>query len=301
MRSPLAKLLLLCGVGLASVMLTEARRPRRMVGGRLAPVVPWQAMVFLGDSILNGGFGGGALISKRWVLTAGRNIFHNKTREASVRSNYMLPKVFLGVYERSQMKPSDEVAVEKVVLHPDFQKTSDWDNDLALIKLKEPVTYSKTVMPIPLPERGEDLVETNGTRGLMSGWGFGIHLTFSDPLKVLVLEISNQEDCKEEYSKGSNLPVVDERVFCTHPKFPQENLCFGDAGGAFVVHDDATSRVYAAGILSFDKTCTLRTHAVYMKLSAYLPWINSVLREDEEELSRLRSSYFNTMFSKQIF
>lgn len=89
-------------------------RSRRMIGGTLAPLVPWQAMVYLSDSILAGGYAGGALISDRWVLTAGRNLFLNKSRQDTQRKNPLIPKVYLGISELSEAKASRGFAVEKV-------------------------------------------------------------------------------------------------------------------------------------------------------------------------------------------
>lgn len=89
-------------------------RPRRMIGGTLAPLVPWQAMVYLGDSILTGGYAGGALISDRWVLTAGRNLFVSKSRQDTKGKGPLVPKVYLGISDLAEAKESREVAVEKV-------------------------------------------------------------------------------------------------------------------------------------------------------------------------------------------
>lgn len=85
-----------------------------MVGGTPAPPVPWQAMVFLGDSILDGGYAGGALISDRWVLTAGRNLFVRKSRQDIQGSDPVIPKVYLGISRRAEADATKEVAVEKV-------------------------------------------------------------------------------------------------------------------------------------------------------------------------------------------
>lgn len=82
-----------------------------MVGGTLAPHVPWQVMVYIADSILDGGYAGGALISDRWILTAGRNLFVNKSRQHIQGKNPIVPKVYLGISQRAE---ADEVAVEKV-------------------------------------------------------------------------------------------------------------------------------------------------------------------------------------------
>ncbi|XP_044062203.1 haptoglobin isoform X2 [Siniperca chuatsi] len=169
-------------------------RSKRMVGGTLAPHVPWQAMVYISDSVLDGGYAGGALISDRWVLTAGRNLFVRKSRQDIHGKDPVIPKVYLGISQRAEADASKEVAVERVVLHPGFQNQSDWDNDLALIQLKVPVVMSNKVTPIPLPERGHDLADTVGGSGVITGWGWGIHLTPAASLKHLVLPLANHSD-----------------------------------------------------------------------------------------------------------
>lgn len=85
-----------------------------MIGGTLAPDVPWQAMIYHADSVLDGGYAGGALISDRWVLTAGRNLFIKKSREDTKGKDPVIPKVYLGITGRVEADPSKEVAVEKV-------------------------------------------------------------------------------------------------------------------------------------------------------------------------------------------
>lgn len=89
-------------------------RSKRMVEGTLAPHVPWQAMVYIADSVLDGGYAGGALISERWVLTAGRNLFVRKSRPHTQGQDPVIPKVYLGITERAEANVSREVAVVKV-------------------------------------------------------------------------------------------------------------------------------------------------------------------------------------------
>ncbi|XP_030622341.1 haptoglobin isoform X2 [Chanos chanos] len=273
-------------------------RSRRMVGGSLG-TVPWQAMVYLSEGALDGGFAGGALIADRWVLTAGRNLFVRKSREHTKGKEPIIPKVYLGMSNRKKAKDA-EVAVEKVFLHPEFQNVSEWDNDLALIKLKEPVSYSDSIMPIPLPEGGEEPALKEGEKGVIAGWGWGALLTPAEILKFLALPIASQSECRAEYQDRGEVsrPNVDDKMFCTGPTKFQENVCFGDAGGALVLKDPRDSSVYAAGILSFDKSCTSEKHAVYTKISAYLPWIHSVMRGDTEKFSALRTSIVTEMLAK---
>lgn len=175
-------------------------------------------------------------------------------------------------------------------MHPGFQKSSTWENNLALIKLKRPVTFNNDTLPIPLPEVGQDL-EKVGTEGVVAGWGWSTILSFSDYLKILSVPVVSQEFCKKEYLQGGeDAPLVDDRTFCTGATQFSENMCVGDEGGAFAVLDPKDNNVYAAGLLSYDKNCQVGKFAVYTKLSAYLPWINSVMREDLAEYSALRTA-----------
>ncbi|KAK7175714.1 hypothetical protein R3I93_000089 [Phoxinus phoxinus] len=276
----------------------SALRPKRMVGGSLNASVPWQAMVYLSENILDGGFAGGALIAERWVLTAGRNLFVRKSRNHTRGQEPLIPKVYLGISKLSDANASSEVAVEKVFLHPGFQNTSDWDDDLALIKLKEPVRFKESIIPIPLPEIGDNQEEREGERGIIAGWGWGRLFTPAPKLKFLALPV---QSCKGNYQAKvlASTPYVSDTQFCTGPSKYQENVCFGDAGGALVFLNPNTSAVYAAGILSFDKACSVEEHAVYTKISAYLPWIHSVMRGDSQQFPERRASIITHMFSQQ--
>ncbi|KAL7405791.1 hypothetical protein ABVT39_007155 [Epinephelus coioides] len=276
-------------------------RPKRMIRGTLAPYVPWQAMIYLSETVLDGGYAGGALISDRWILTAGRNLFVRKSKSDIQGKAPLIPKVYLGIVGLPQANASTEVAVEKVVLHPHFQNYSNWDNDLALIQLKEPVVMSDKVTPIPLPERGQDLADAVGGSGVITGWGWGSDLSLATSLKHLVLPLVGNTYCKAEYghTMPSFTPTVDDNMFCTGQAMLQENVCYGDAGGALAVTDAETGDIYAAGILSYDKCCTRDKYAVYMKISSYLPWIHSVLRGDTERSSDLRAEVMSKMHSWQ--
>ncbi|XP_042349531.1 haptoglobin [Plectropomus leopardus] len=285
--------------GSVSASRLASLRSRRMVGGSLAPHVPWQAMVYLSENVLDGGYAGGALISERWILTAGRNLFVRKSKVDTQGKDPVIPKVYLGITGLPEANASTEVAVEKVVLHPGFQNHSDWDNDLALIQLKEPVVMSDKVTPIPLPETGQDLADAVRGSGVITGWGWGALLTLSSSLKHLVLRLARQSVCKAEYDGSELTPTVDDNIICTRPTKFNENVCFGDAGGALAVTDAKTGDIYAAGILSYDKACTNRSYGIYMKISSYLPWIHSVLRGDTEKSSTLRSDAMSKMYSLQ--
>ena len=100
-------------------------------------------------------------------------------------------------------------------LHPGFQNQSDWDNNLALIQLKTPVVLGPNVYPIPLPELGQHLADSQGGVGVIAGWGWGALFTPAQSLKHLVLPLADDISCKRNENSGRLLysrPTVDETM-----------------------------------------------------------------------------------------
>lgn len=182
-------------------------------------------------------------------------------------------------------------------MHPGFQNKSDWENDLALIKLKEPVIFNQTLMPIPLPEQGEEQEERVGEEAIFGAWDSGIIHQLPSAVKHLKLPVVSREECHTEYqSRG---PVVTGQMFCTGASQFFMNVCFNDAGSSLVFQNPKTGRVYAAGIVSFDTVCAFKKYAVHTKISSFLPWIRDIMREDEV-VSAQRESLVREMYSGKI-
>jgi hypothetical protein len=49
-------------------------------------------------------------------------------------------------------------------------RLTQWDYDIALLKLEEPVTYTLEIQPICLPPQGVNFAKV-GTKGTVIGWG----------------------------------------------------------------------------------------------------------------------------------
>ncbi|XP_041936810.1 haptoglobin-like [Alosa sapidissima] len=260
--------------------------------------VPWQAMVYLNEGGFYGGHGGGAILSDRWVLTSGRNLFLKKSHKDTCGQQPLVPKVYLGVAKPEDVDASKEAAVEQVFLHPEFQNASDWENDLALIKLKEPLSFNQTLMPIPLPEQGQEQEERVGEEAIFGAWDMGIIHYQPGAVKYLKLPVVSHEVCRAEYQSGKG-PIVNANMFCTGASEFLINVCFMDAGNTLVFQNPKTRRVYAAGIVSFDNVCAFKKYAVHTRISTYLPWIRDVMRGDEV-VSAQRESLVADMYSGKI-
>ncbi|KAI5944750.1 Haptoglobin [Manis javanica] len=117
-----------------------------------------------------------------------------------------------------------------------------------------------------------------GRVGYVSGWGRNVNFNFTEHLKYVMLPVADQDKCVIHY-KGSTVPekkmpkspigvqpALNEHTFCAGLSKYQEDTCYGDAGSAFAVHDTDEDIWYAAGILSFDKSCTVAEYSVYVKV-----------------------------------
>jgi hypothetical protein len=61
--------------------------------------------------------------------------------------------------------------ITQVIVHPNYMgRLTQWDFDIALMKLQSPVEFSDEITPICLPPQGLNMA-TLGARGWVTGWG----------------------------------------------------------------------------------------------------------------------------------
>lgn len=59
-------------------------------------------------------------------------------------------QVFLGLHDTRDKRLATSRSVEKIYLHPDFQP-NNYNNDIALLRLKERVEFNEVVRPVCVP------------------------------------------------------------------------------------------------------------------------------------------------------
>lgn len=124
----------------------------RIIGGSSMDItdVPWQvSLQYYGEH-----FCGGSIYSKTIIITAAHCI---KEGERSIRAG-------------SSLHDSEGVVVgvEAYIIHPQFDK-HNMKNDVAVLKLSSPLSFSDSIQTIPLAETDPP----TSSSALATGWGRG--------------------------------------------------------------------------------------------------------------------------------
>ncbi|XP_077564786.1 trypsin-1-like [Haemaphysalis longicornis] len=238
----------------------------RVVGGRDAALAefPFQAALIRRTNGRNVFFGGGSLITDKFVLTCGHCLSRESKRNVTVwlglhRISY--PAVF-----QWRSRPC------AFFIHPMFNEAT-LANDIALLRLQDRVPLWRLggyVNTICLPPRG---FQPRGS-AFVSGWGYtSENGPTSDVLQVVELPLINLTLCKQ-----LNRFLVGDNNLCAGYLEGGKDACTGDSGGPlFQIINDTAVQI---GIVSFGRSCAVpNSPGVYTNVEPYLPWIEAVIRQ----------------------
>ncbi|XP_038218229.1 phenoloxidase-activating enzyme-like isoform X1 [Zerene cesonia] len=229
---------------------------------------------------------GGALISGRYVLTAGHCV------AGPVLTIGTPINVRLGEYDVSHAGPDctevegggtdcDDgeisIPIEATIPHRDYDPNAKLRrNDIALIRLKTMAPYTDFIRPICLPISD---ITVNPPPKLMlevAGWGaVSDTQSFSNIKLHVALPLATKDQC-EPYYKQREVPLWGGQLCAGGEK--GKDSCKGDSGGPLM---NENGRLWeAVGVVSFGPTPCGMEHipGVYTKVYDYLPWIRSQIK-----------------------
>eukprot|EP00105_Crassostrea_gigas_P033614 XP_011457056.1 PREDICTED: plasminogen isoform X1 [Crassostrea gigas] len=217
---------------------------------------PWQVSLQTSQGFH---FCGGSLLNDQWVLTA-----------AHCLASRSIGRVVLGDHDLTTHQGTEVIrGVSHVVEHPSFQNYGSYPNDIALVKLDTPVSFSAAVQPIYLSNEGDSF---NNNECWITGWGETRNTGDPTKLNELVIKVIDQQSCARQWQPTAILNTH----ICVGDG--ETGACSGDSGGPLSCMKNGKWTL--AGVTSFGVAgCeTGGSPDVYTRVSMYRPWIEYVIR-----------------------
>jgi len=251
----------------------HVNRATRIVGGVETEVneYPWMAQMLYKSYKKFIHWCGGSIINKRWILTAAHCVNFNPNMNITDR-------IAIAAGEHSycswtSQTDTQTILVEKIVKHPNYNE-SNFDNDVALLKLATPLEYNTNVAPVCPPD-ANDLY--NNVNSITSGWG-SLSDQHNTPCELQEVDLTTVSNSKCESAYGYN---ITDNMLCAGDDAGGKSPCNGDSGGPLTTADGSIYRLI--GVVSHGQGGTVGCKAtgspgVFVRVTSVLSWIKSTIR-----------------------
>lgn len=166
------------------------------------------------------------------------------------------------------------MSASEILIHEQYNIT-DYQNDIALLRLSESVSLNDNIQTISLPSRSavNETYEYDTVTAI--GWGLTGDLDhtptvrdISPVLKYVDVSVEPLSDCGEYYNTNSrNITFVTDINICT-TGYKNQGTCRGDSGGP-LVHGGVQIGLVSIGT----KLCESCSPSVFTKIAKHLDWI----------------------------
>ncbi|XP_054278589.1 proclotting enzyme-like [Macrosteles quadrilineatus] len=239
----------------------------RIVGGQNADPNEWPWIAALFNSGRQ--FCGGSLIDNTHILTAAHCVAHMTSWDVARLT------VRLGdhnIKTNSEVKHVEK-RVKRVVRHRNFDMRTLY-NDIAILTLDSPVTFTQTIRSVCLPTTGTQ-ARFDGATATVIGWG---SLRENGPQPAVLQEVNipvwTNQECKLKYGNAAPGGIV-EHFLCAGRA--TKDSCSGDSGGPLMVN--TAGRWTQVGIVSWGIGCGKGQYpGVYTRVTHFMSWITKNLK-----------------------
>ncbi|XP_053688653.1 collagenase-like [Sabethes cyaneus] len=239
----------------AAVSAYPAENQVRVVNGQPAAVGQFPYQVLLKIQLSQGrALCGGSLLSDQWVLTAG----HCTQGATSF-------EVTLGAVDLNDNENDGRVVVTatEYVRHEKYNPLFA-TNDVAVVKLPEPVQFNERVQPVKLPTGADSYTDQ---KVVVSGWGLQKNGgSVAEKLQYAPLTVISNSQCTKTY----NPLVVKKTTLCAQGE-DKQSPCNGDSGGPLVLENEHV----LVGVVSFGHAtgCERGFPGAFARVTSFVDWI----------------------------
>lgn len=189
--------------------------------------------------------------------------------------------------------------IQSIIKHSKF-RSSDYENDIAILKSKIDILYNEYIRPICLPDPSKDIIGASSAASsscFVIGWG---HMNLNpDPtnyirihrpvvLQQSLMKVMHSEACfntQSELQLGFSFAQESNRL-CAAKHFEEDDItvsyggiemsnrgaaCQGDSGGPLFCLDIGDDGYKIQGIVSLGAGCGRR--GLHTRVSSYMEWI----------------------------
>ncbi|XP_035913495.1 brachyurin-like [Anopheles stephensi] len=229
---------------------------------------PYQ-IVLLSEFATGTSLCGGSILTTNFVLTAA----HCVVAEASTLALGGI--AIMGAHNRIVEEETQQRIrfVSGGILRHPLYVSSSLRNDIAVIRLNSPMTFTDRIQPIRLPARS-DTRQFAGYTGTISGYGRTSDYSWATAavLRFTSNPVMTNADCIVRWSAAT----IQSQNVCLRGTGGRSS-CNGDSGGPVTVQD-GTNGPLLIGVVSFVSAvgCAVGRPSVHTRVSFYSTWIEGI-------------------------
>ncbi|OWZ12641.1 Glucanase inhibitor protein, partial [Phytophthora megakarya] len=243
-------------LAIGAVAASEHTERQLVLGGGIIPAGTKTYVAGIRSTADGDTYCGGSLISPTQVLTTTMCTRHQAPNFVSVGTHYL-----------NGTQDGEQIKVVKAQNHTDFNQTSG-AYDFALLTLEKP---SNKFAPVKLPKADDtDIVPGMWSKAMGWGWTSYPNGSLSYEMQGVSLEVWANDECSQVYA-------IDDTNVCAGG-VAGKDACVGDTGGPLIKENGKGDKDdVLVGLVNWGYGCGDQgAPTVYSRVSAVLPWINSI-------------------------